>query len=80
MKLRALACTATALLALAAIGPTPARAAVVKVTPATFRDALAAAQDGDTLVLRSGVYRGTFERSDISNLTITGRGRVIFGR
>lgn len=78
MRLRAAACSAAALLALAAIAPQPARAAVVKVTPATFRAALAAAQDGDTLVLRSGVYKGTFERSDITNLTITGRGRVIF--
>lgn len=77
MRLRALP-LAAALLALATASPQPARAAVVKVTPATFRDALAAAQDGDTLVLRSGVYKGTFSRSNISNLTITGRGRVIF--
>ncbi len=77
MRLRSLVCSAAALVALSAIAPPQARAAVVNVTPATFRDALAAAQDGDTLVLRSGVYKGTFSRSDISNLTITGRGRVI---
>lgn len=78
MRLRSLLCSAAALVALAAIAPPAARAAVVNVTPATFRDALAAAQDGDTLVLRSGVYKGTFSRSDISGLTIRGRGRVIF--
>ena len=72
-----LALTLATLLVLAA--PGRARAATVNVSPADgeLQAALDAAQDGDVLVLRTGVYHGNFTLSDVSNVTIRGRGKVI---
>jgi parallel beta-helix repeat protein len=78
IRFRAVRSLALAALFVAAAAVT-ASAATVNVSPGdgTLQAALTAAQDGDVLVLKPGIYTGGGARTGISNLTIRGKGKVV---